>query len=226
MGADPMGRPNWTAHWVGDPIGTQLGNDRPPPIRAISNPADCKNDAVSHFREVRRVFLATAKRPNPENMDSWKPKDCGARQKWGIIARFDDVWGREFRGGGARAGADPHMGMQCVCMHPGMLNNRGAFRYSVTMISGLNIVFVSWAWVARSARARRSITRHETRLEGILLDTVGPDNVVGKLDQRPIPSAPSAPPDRTPRGGGRAARGADLRAGMRPGKSRKFPTPP
>eukprot|EP00661_Eupelagonemidae_sp_cell13_P007863 gene7863-biopygen3085 len=37
---------------------------------------------------------------------------------------------------------------------------------------------------------------------------------------------PSARPGRAAGGGGRAARGADLRAGMRPGKARKSPTPP
>eukprot|EP00661_Eupelagonemidae_sp_cell13_P009693 gene9693-biopygen4723 len=46
------------------------------------------------------------------------------------------------------------------------------------------------------------------------------ETVVGKLDQPPVPSAPSARPGRAAGGGGRAARGADLRAGMRPGKSR------
>eukprot|EP00661_Eupelagonemidae_sp_cell13_P013304 gene13304-biopygen23036 len=53
-----------------------------------------------------------------------------------------------------------------------------------------------------------------------------PKTVVGKLDQPPVQSSPSARPGRAAGGGGRAARGADLRAGMRPGKSRKFPTPP
>eukprot|EP00661_Eupelagonemidae_sp_cell13_P019012 gene19012-biopygen5468 len=32
-----------------------------------------------------------------------------------------------------------------------------------------------------------------------------PETAVGKLDQPPLPPAPSAPPDRAPRGGGRAA---------------------
>eukprot|EP00661_Eupelagonemidae_sp_cell13_P024117 gene24117-biopygen1326 len=40
------------------------------------------------------------------------------------------------------------------------------------------------------------------------------------------PIRPSARPGRAPGGDGRAARGADLRAGMRAGESRKFPTPP
>eukprot|EP00661_Eupelagonemidae_sp_cell13_P010235 gene10235-biopygen10807 len=40
-----------------------------------------------------------------------------------------------------------------------------------------------------------------------------PETVVGKLDQPPVPSAPSARPGRAAGGGGRAARGADLRAG-------------
>eukprot|EP00661_Eupelagonemidae_sp_cell13_P007274 gene7274-biopygen3035 len=53
-----------------------------------------------------------------------------------------------------------------------------------------------------------------------------PETAVGKLDQPPVPSAPSARPGRAAGGGGRAARGADLRAGRRPGKARKSPTPP
>eukprot|EP00661_Eupelagonemidae_sp_cell13_P001784 gene1785-biopygen6365 len=40
-----------------------------------------------------------------------------------------------------------------------------------------------------------------------------PQTVVGKLDPPPIPSAPSARPGRAPGEGGRASRGADLRAG-------------
>eukprot|EP00661_Eupelagonemidae_sp_cell13_P023620 gene23620-biopygen10366 len=43
-----------------------------------------------------------------------------------------------------------------------------------------------------------------------------PETVVGKLDQPPVPSTPSAHPGRAAGGGGRAARGANLRAGMRP----------
>eukprot|EP00661_Eupelagonemidae_sp_cell13_P019394 gene19394-biopygen16044 len=55
---------------------------------------------------------------------------------------------------------------------------------------------------------------------------VSSQTVVGKLDQPPVPSAPSARPGRAAGGGGRAARGADLRAGRRPGKARKSPPPP
>eukprot|EP00661_Eupelagonemidae_sp_cell13_P017954 gene17954-biopygen15946 len=44
-----------------------------------------------------------------------------------------------------------------------------------------------------------------------------PETVVGKLGKPPVPSAPSARPGCAAGGGGRAARGADLRAGMRPG---------
>eukprot|EP00661_Eupelagonemidae_sp_cell13_P025346 gene25346-biopygen10502 len=52
-----------------------------------------------------------------------------------------------------------------------------------------------------------------------------PETAVEKLDQPPLPSAPSARPDRAPRGGGCAARGADLRVGICPGKSQNSRPP-
>eukprot|EP00661_Eupelagonemidae_sp_cell13_P015463 gene15463-biopygen23190 len=50
--------------------------------------------------------------------------------------------------------------------------------------------------------------------------------VVGKLGQPPVPSAPSTRPGRAAGGGGRAARGADLRAGIRPGNPGNSRPPP
>eukprot|EP00661_Eupelagonemidae_sp_cell13_P015735 gene15735-biopygen5212 len=84
---------------------------------------------------------------------------------------------------------------------------------------------VSFACPERAPGAVR-IAARRPEIPGILLPP--PETVVGKLDQPPVPSAPSARPDRAPGGGGRAARGADLRAGMRHGHPPKKtdPSPP
>eukprot|EP00661_Eupelagonemidae_sp_cell13_P021204 gene21204-biopygen11651 len=77
---------------------------------------------------------------------------------------------------------------------------------------------------ALRARAAVRIAARKQEIAGF--EKSGADTVVGKLDQPPVPSAPSARPGRAPRGGGCAARGADLRTGTRPKQCRNSRPPP